>query len=383
MESALTTSPPSRWASATASAVLPVAVGPTTATTGGPAVPGSVNGYPTRPPGSRRRTARRRAGAAPGTTARPAPPRPPATPARPRPAAAPPPPGPGRRGRRGRPPPARHTGTPAASSRSPSTGSRAARAAGSPSASARTTPASKGPAAGSRCPGAFSLRRAEPSPIASTPTGPGTSTSAVPRSSGPTPSRGPAWPAWSSSQAPRRCGSGTRRPPGRTEPANGSSTSTPNPRRSPASPGPNRTPSAPAPTTTTVSGRISISPCTATEAAARSSDRAGLEAPATAGSSRGGWGQKATVTGRGGLTRGSVADGSWNTAGVSSTENTADRTQQAPSAPDERPEGAVPEVAAADATPQAETPDTAVPEVVQPDVPEETGASAVSVGEQD
>ncbi len=35
MESALTTSPPRRWASATASAVLPVAVGPTTATTGG------------------------------------------------------------------------------------------------------------------------------------------------------------------------------------------------------------------------------------------------------------------------------------------------------------------------------------------------------------
>ena len=35
MESALTTSPPSRRASATASAVLPVAVGPTTATTGG------------------------------------------------------------------------------------------------------------------------------------------------------------------------------------------------------------------------------------------------------------------------------------------------------------------------------------------------------------
>src|SRR3954452_21141381 len=35
MESALTTSPPSRRASATASAVFPVAVGPTTATTGG------------------------------------------------------------------------------------------------------------------------------------------------------------------------------------------------------------------------------------------------------------------------------------------------------------------------------------------------------------
>jgi hypothetical protein len=49
------------------------------------------------------------------------------------------------------------------------------------------------------------------------------------------------------------------------------------------------------------------------------------------------------VTGRGGLTRGSVADEAWKTAGVSSTENTGDRTQQPATTPEERPEEETPQ----------------------------------------
>jgi hypothetical protein len=81
------------------------------------------------------------------------------------------------------------------------------------------------------------------------------------------------------------------------------------------------------------------------------------------------------VTGRRGLTPGSVADGAWKTAGVSSTENTGDRTQQAAPAPDERPEGAVDEVAAVDPTPTAATPDDVAPEAAEPVVSEPDGTA--------
>ena len=64
---------------------------------------------------------------------------------------------------------------------------------------------------------------------------------------------------------------------------------------------------------------------------------------------------------------------------MSSTENTGDRTQQATAAPEERPEGAVVEVTAADEGPLAATPGAAVPADAQPDgsglVVEEPGAA--------
>jgi hypothetical protein len=73
------------------------------------------------------------------------------------------------------------------------------------------------------------------------------------------------------------------------------------------------------------------------------------------------------VTGRRGLTRGSVADAAWKTAGVSSTENTGDRTQQPATTPEERPEEETPQgvssdaqsADAADATTADEHPETA------------------------
>src|SRR5829696_6303081 len=133
--------------------------------------------------------------------------------------------------------------------------------------------------------------------MASTPSGPGRSWIRQPRSAGPTPRRAPAKPASSSSQAPSVCGSGTRRPPGRTGPANAMSRSTPKPRRSPASPGPNRTPgAAPSPTTTTTSGSTDSMRATASAHARRSSVVSGAARPSTPGSSSGGVGQNATAT---------------------------------------------------------------------------------------
>ena len=303
MESALTTSPPSRCASATASAVLPVAVGPTTATTGGAGSPG--------PPGGDEV-----ADAEGGVVGQQ----------------------PGRRPA-GRPAPARrprHTGTPAASSRSPSAGSTAASAAASPAARARATAASKGSAAGSRYPGAFTLRRAEPSPMASTPTGPGSLGQCrrqVARDRAP--SRGPRGRPGRAA-TPRAGAAGARgaRPgaPGRRRAAAGRSRSRAGRRRRRGRTGPPRR--RPRPPRTT-SGWSARTVCTAAATAARSRDSAGVGAPATAGCRSGGWGQKRhRRTGRGRLlTWGSVADGAWETAGVSSTENTGDRTPQAAAPP--------------------------------------------------